>query len=681
VRKVQRKPLAIIAVCLLAMICIFAGCTKSNSIETNEDGPGPTKKSESLMIGGHKEFHVTVDAPAKDQIVDQLNEKLRLVVEWDRLRNSEGLGFAFWDEKITGSAKVMGDDWDLATYLRGLAELSREFPDNEFKIALEPDGPQLVLAHGKFTQLGEEVSKFLNHMEQPRPDLSKELSNIEVVVQASEKLLDDFVAAFENEKARYCPEVFPVLHLQRDRGKLTIAGKLNGTVDQAAFLVGRLTEVSFALSRQEEMHCRVKLWGAERMEQECSGFGGWLELRHLLSVADGPRGQQSCITEDKAKVRIGARELGNHPQAKSFLDGHIVQWSNWDQETIRLEPDGRLHVTATPRARLVSADGQWKLCRIKANDGSETDRLIGPNNTKADFQLPERILRQPRGFAEGGLFTTEMKVEALGRVRYQTKLFTVDGKAYSGGSFINIEDVLLVDQGRKALMLADLDGVQHLVTISLPALKWSAQKLWELPLEGKKLVLASDGRVLVILEEHVAGSTAHVQVLEVNGNRANPIIKNIAADFDSVAGLDKENLWLVLGRWTSPQFPDQHVEDLARIDLKNEAVVFETEKIPRAPDARLEIAAHTPAGWLVSFRWVGVYLKDGQEFRQVHKCEAEREETSVAVSPAKTLVLLSSTGDGKGRLHFIKAGGDRVSFAVAEGGSWLTWDDEPSLQR
>jgi len=87
-----------------------------------------------------KEFYVDSDLPAEDAALDALNQRVSDLVVVDRFVNAEPLDFGYFEGKLWAATKVLGDDWDLAEYLRILAQISTEFPENHFRVRCTSTG-------------------------------------------------------------------------------------------------------------------------------------------------------------------------------------------------------------------------------------------------------------------------------------------------------------------------------------------------------------------------------------------------------------------------------------------------------------------------------------------------------------------------------------------------------------
>jgi len=121
--------------------------------------------------GGWKAIDVYASVEPNQAAAERLNARLDRLVAWRDLRNSERMRFRLWDGRVVGDAKVMADDWDLAVYLRALRAMSREEPGVKFAIESEPEGERLLLVDGSFGKRQAAVTRFLDELSAPRPNL------------------------------------------------------------------------------------------------------------------------------------------------------------------------------------------------------------------------------------------------------------------------------------------------------------------------------------------------------------------------------------------------------------------------------------------------------------------------------------------------------------------------------
>ncbi len=662
---------------LVVFVVVHVGACKRDNV-----APTPQEMREPLDIGGHKEFSVSLTAPASDALVDRLNSSLRNLVHWDSLQNSEGLGFAIWDKKITGWAKVQGDDWDLAIYLTALKELSADFPEHKFEIALEPDGQTLSLLNGEFRSGGKEARAFLGAMATPRPDVSEMLESFELVGTGEKQGLQQFEAALKDSSSRFRSGTLPELEYSwSSDGNLIVKGALNGSRTQAAFLAAQLTRAWFSLADAQSLRAQVSFKGKRTLKRSCAGFEDWIELEQHLRTATGPQDTENVPVDNEDSAPRGARKLGSFPEAQSYLGGRSLEWTTWEREVVRLEPDGVLHVLSEGKPILEGADRQ--LFRADEGDGDARVELVGPDASRVRFPQVGRLTRY-WGFVNGGVFATNAEIHALGNLKHELLLFGDGGEVKKGATFVNVEHVVVRGGGQQAYVLAEIDGSQQLVVVELPSLKWTAKKnLWKPSMRAKRLVSPDSATLLAVLERDQPGKTSFVRVVDLSGDKPRKVAKDIPGGLSYVAGIDDKHLWLVIGRWNSPQHPGQYTQDLARIRLADGSVEFLSESIARKADARLA-AANTPSGWFVAFRWLGIYRLNGDgDWQQVYQCEADREDVAFAVSTNNNVAVLSNSEQTEGvptELHLIGPK-QRTSLDVGIGGSGLGWNDAPSLQQ
>jgi len=593
----------------------------------------------SLEIGGNKAIHVRIDVDATDQEVEKLNAALRRIVPWADLRNSESLSFAIWDGQIAGNAKVMGDDWDLAIYLKSLVALSDELGRRTLRIDLEPDGGELVLESGRFTRHRKAVDAFLASMSRPRPNLEGVFQLLRLDLQLSSDDAERFDAALRAELQRY-------VHYDRLEVTATISGgssiwemPLEGRARTASFLVHAMAGLWLRVPLADETAGSLELVGAETRRWAIAGWMSLLEVDQELRVALGPAEDDRSAAPPEPEARMEPQVVGRFPALAPALGGEALEWSSWSGEPFRLDGDGTLQVL-DERAR---------------------------KNSRADGGL-----RTLHGFVGDQLLVSELTIEGLGHLESRFQLLGAGGKVLVGPTFVNVSTTLLVEDDG-AWFTCRIDGRAHLVHLEIPSFRAGTLKLWKGDLSDEHVVRTPDGRLLVVRQAQPAGSSARIEIHQVVDGSVRQLGRSVEADLSGVAEVDDRAAWVRCGRWTSPRHPGQHVEELARIELATGRVDYLTERVDRPADSRLEEAVRVGDAWLVLFRGHGVVRLAGGAADLLHRCTAESEELSLAASATGRVAILSSTAD-QGRLHLLAGEAGPVSLDVPRpGGNDLTW--------
>jgi hypothetical protein len=505
------------------------------------------------MVGGHKEIFVKAPkASPTDALVDRLNRELEEVVAWEDLRSSEALAFAIWKKEIVASAKVQGDDWDLAIYLRGLAEVSRRHPDLVFVVEFAPDGGRTQLANGDFGKRSAEILAFLKSMDVPRP-----------------------------------------------------------------------------------------------------------ELEQLRAAQDHPEPQ----APDEPTPRSAPRVLARHPRAAPALSGLELVWLDWEDETVRLQADGTLR-SVEPEPRFLGRDGTHAYFQ---DDTVATIVDLATGRVARHSVPPLPTLRKPYGFVGTSVLAADLRFEALGRMKEQLMLLDPDGTTRSGDSFVNVADLRILADEQRALLIAEIDGQERLITLELPTLAWSARTLWKSPLEGKAILARPDGAVLLLDRKSSRGPRRLELLLAGSDEGEARLISTIPIGFESVADFEGDSAWLVCFR----EEKDRIVRDLVHVDLDRGNFDIMTKDISHQGEGRLEQAIRTGGAWAIYYRWEGVFVLENGKLDKVYSSN-EGEELSIALSPAGMLAVLASE-DSKAVLHLLRGGAKVISIPLERGGRGLRW--------
>lgn len=590
----------------------------------------------SVEIGGNKAIHVRIDGRATDDQVDELNAALDRIVPWADLRNSEALSFAIWDGAIAGNAKVMGDDWDLAIYLRSLAALSEALGWRTLRIDLEPDGGELVVKSGRFTKHRKLVEAFLASMSRPRPSYEGIFERLRLDLQLSSTDAARFEGALRAELQRFTRFDSLEITATRSGGSSSWELPLEGRARTASFLVHAMANVWLQAQLPDETVGTLELLGAETRRWTVEGWFSLLEIDRELRVAIGPAEEDPPPPAPAPEPRMDPQVVARHPDLAAALAGDALEWSSTTGERFRLDGDGTLRVVEDQPALV---DGE---------------------------------LRRSHGFAGDHLLMTELTVEALGHLKFRFQLLAPDGAVLDGPTFVNVSSSILVEADG-AWFTARIDGRTHLVHLEIPSLRARTLKLWKGDLSDEQVVRAPGGRLLVVRGSHPAGATARIEIHEVANGSIRQLGKRVEADLSSVVEVGDGDVWVRCGRWTSPRYPDQHVEELARIELETGRVEYLTEKVDRPAASQLEQAVRLGDAWLVLFRWHGVVrLAGGAAADLLYRCTADMEELALAASATGGIAILSSAGD-RGRLHLLRRDARPVSLDLATGGTGLSW--------
>jgi len=590
----------------------------------------------SVEIGGNKAIHVRVDGDATDDRVEELNAALDRIVPWSDLRNAEALRFAIWDGEIAGNAKVMGDDWDLAIYLRSLAALSDALGRRTLRIDLEPDGGELVLKSGRFTRHRKVVDAFLASMSSPRPSVEGIFERLRLDLQLSSEDAARFEEKLRAELQRFTRFDRLEITASRSGGSSSWQLPLGGRARTASFLVHAFANLWLQAQLPDETVGALELSGAKTRRWTIEGWMSLLEIHHELRVAVGPAEADPPPPTPEPEPRMEPQVIGRYPDLAATLAGGALEWSSATDDRFRLDSDGTLRVVADQPALV---DGE---------------------------------LRRGRGYAGQHLLTTALTVEALGHLKFRFQLVAPDGAVLDGPTFVNVSRSILVEEDG-AWFTARIDGRTHLVHLEIPSLRASTLKLWKGELSDEHVVRTPDGRLLIVRGSHPAGRAARVEIHEVANGSIRQLGKRIEADLSSVVEATDSAAWVLCGRWSNPRYPDEHVDELARIDIESGRVAFLSEEVERPAASRLEQAVRLGDAWLILLRWHGVARLAGGDAELLYRCTGEREELALAVSATGTVALVSSIGD-RGRLHLIRVDGQPISLELPRpGATGLTW--------
>jgi hypothetical protein len=240
------------------------------------------------LEGGWKAIDVYAGVEPTEAAAARLNERLDRLTAWRELRNSERFRFRSWDGRVVGDAKVMGDDWDLAVYLRALAAISLEEPTVRFELVSEPEGERLALTGGRFGRRDRAVRRFLDELAGPRPNLEGQFSSLRLETAGDPPALR---AALEHQLAG---ATWPHLQLPLDYAAIpsgtAITARSDGDVRTLVRLLDALQSAiaEAGATRAAGRPCRVILDGKQHRERPLADFEDWFRLRDELAVAEGP---------------------------------------------------------------------------------------------------------------------------------------------------------------------------------------------------------------------------------------------------------------------------------------------------------------------------------------------------------------------------------------------------------
>jgi hypothetical protein len=237
--------------------------------------------------GGWKAIDVYASVEANEAAVARLNARLDRLVDWKNLRNSEAMRFRLWDGRVVGDAKVMGDDWDLAVYLRALAALSTEETGVRFAIESEPEGVRMNLADGKFGGRDAAVRKFLGELAGERPNLEGVFTELRLDAPGD---VAKVRAAMEHELARFeWPHLRPPVEYAPGPLGVTVTARTDGDLRTLVRLLDALQDaVSHGSATLAQQPCKLTLDGKRHRDVAFSGFEDWFRLRDELSESVGP---------------------------------------------------------------------------------------------------------------------------------------------------------------------------------------------------------------------------------------------------------------------------------------------------------------------------------------------------------------------------------------------------------
>ncbi|HZS36191.1 MAG TPA: hypothetical protein VFF06_05165 [Polyangia bacterium] len=237
--------------------------------------------------GGWKAIDVRASVEASEASVERLNARLDRFVAWSDLRNSERLRFRLWDGRVVGDAKVMADDWDLATYLRALGGVSREELGVQFAIESEPEGERLALSDGKFGGRDRAVRRFLDELGGARPNLEGQFSSLRLEAPGEPAKLR---AAMERQLAGFeWTHLTPPLEYAPSAAGTAITARFDGDVRTLVRLLDALqSAVSQGDARLAQLPCTATLDGKQHRDVNLAGFDDWFRLRDELAMSVGP---------------------------------------------------------------------------------------------------------------------------------------------------------------------------------------------------------------------------------------------------------------------------------------------------------------------------------------------------------------------------------------------------------
>jgi hypothetical protein len=448
------------------------------------------------------------------------------------------------------------------------------------------------------------------------------------------------------------------------RDGLQVEGNLSGSVREL-LLVIRCLQSSFLSATAggaDGSRISLILEGKQRLTRDLSHLMRWIELEHELRVAQGP---PEPLPPDEPSTPSTPRVLARHPQAASTLSGEELVWQDWEDEVVRLQADGTLRVVeAGPR--FFSRDQRHGYFQ----DGTRAAIMDMATGSMANHSVPSApTMRNPHGFVGTSVLATDFHVEALGRLTEELILLNPDGTARSGDTFVNVTCLRILPGEEQALLIADLDGQEKLVTLELPSLKWSARTLWQLPLKGKAILPRPDGKVVLVLEreDHRRPRELRLVVLDsVEQEVARPVA-TVPMGFGNVADFDGNSVWMVCSRHER----DRNVLDLVHVDLDRGSHEDLTRDISHSGEGRLEDAIRVDGVWMVYYRWDGVYALEDGAFKKVYSSK-ETEDLSIALSPRGTLAVLATEGS-EAVLHLLRGAETAVSIPLERGGRGLRW--------
>lgn len=357
-------------------------------------------------------------------------------------------------------------------------------------------------------------------------------------------------------------------------------------------------------------------------------------------------------------------------QAKPFLSGHSLTWASSPAD-FQLDADGVLRRMENQR-RLTSADGRWRLYRGVREDGQTGDLLSSNDGRRAFFRGVEKpLLRRIFGFVETGLFVGELEVDFRSSAKRRTALEVLgfDGETHRGETLTNVDQVVLVGDGRRARLFASIGRLQHLLTLDTTTLRWTSRRPWKRPAVGELLVQTSAGRTFALLRGSPAGQPGRLRLVEVEQEECARVIAEFLGSAGFVCDVDDRHIWVTVHRFGTPRFPDARsaTEDVACIRLDDGAVEYPTENLERQAGTRVRAAANTSVGFVASF-WNGDVHVGGRSF-------PGGAHVSVAVSSDGTTAILSRASEEPSAvLRLINPEGDSLVISPVPPGRDIAWD-------